>query len=211
MKRARAPSKRDMLRLDPSTLPDPYKPQKWDAYGSAPGKHEFIVADVFVSNAALYQSIYVHSGETRAIPADELALVLATLGLQPTGRMTDEPLPVGPRIEPGEAFHACVEPHALDVAVLACPSMTDVARDDVAVALHDALNGPDARVAMRLHEPDVASEPPGPIIIGLITEAIRLIELAEAVHDSNWKDPQHAVEALHDARRLLNKAIEPAE
>jgi hypothetical protein len=107
-----------MLRLDPSTLPDPYKPQKWDAYGSAPGKHEFIVADVFVSNAALYQSIYVHSGETRTIPADDLALVLATLGLQPTGRMTDEPLPVGPRIEPGEDFHAYVEPGSFHDGVL---------------------------------------------------------------------------------------------
>lgn len=82
-----------MLRLDPSILPDPSKPQKWDAYGSEPGKHDLVVQLATFNDyeRSLKLTLYLR-GELRNMDESMFIAFLASLAMQPTGRMTSEPL-----------------------------------------------------------------------------------------------------------------------
>lgn len=89
------PSKRAMLRLDPTTIPDPSKPQKWDAYGTAPGRHELVITLTYYNDVNDCMSVHMFlGGEDKDHSIDMFQEFIASAGLVPTGRMTLEPAPV---------------------------------------------------------------------------------------------------------------------
>ena len=92
-----------MLRLDPSIHPDPFKPEANDAYGSAPGRPDLVIYDAIFDDYDRKTTVKLYwLGAFRDMGARGFPAFLASAGLRPVGRMTAEPLPVGPRIDPGQ-------------------------------------------------------------------------------------------------------------
>lgn len=97
-----------MLRLDPTTLPDPSRPLPGDAYGTASGRHNLVVTDYdtrFTTTPTVFA--FFNSAPIKVankIPGepgfDMFPAFLASAGLQPTGRMTLELLPTAPTSRP---------------------------------------------------------------------------------------------------------------
>lgn len=84
------------MKLDETITPDPADPNPLDAYGPSPGRHELVVASCrftsWTSNGtadSTWVVRYYLRGVLGEVPEYDFTALVASLGLQPTGRMGD--------------------------------------------------------------------------------------------------------------------------
>lgn len=86
------------MTLDRTIIPNPAAPDALDAYGSAPGRHELVVAScryVVPDHGAQSHFVtrYYLRGAAGEVPMADFMAFVASHELQPTGRMTTTETP----------------------------------------------------------------------------------------------------------------------